>query len=76
MSNDNDLQRLAIKHGLLDSLIAIAARNAFEKALIDLADNKRVYAGISEEGFDFWVKLNGIEYFVTIKPSGMNGEAA
>lgn len=73
MNDKEELQALGIKHGFLDSPTIVAARNKFEEALTAISDDKRIDAGMGFGNFDFWVKLNGVEYMVTVKPPKSDG---
>lgn len=63
-----DIGKLAIKHGLMDSPTAFAHRNKIEQALRAISDEGKSDAGIGFGGFDFWIKLDGIEYYFNAKP--------
>jgi hypothetical protein len=60
----NDLGKLAIEFGLIDSPTAFAHRDKIEGALRSISDDGKSDAGIGEDGFDFWIKIQGIEYYI------------
>jgi hypothetical protein len=62
---------LAIQHGLIDSPTAFAHRERLESALKGISDENKIDAGIGFGGFDFWIKLNGVEYHLHAKPTGV-----
>ena len=71
MTQEDDkktLQAMAIEHGIIDSPTEIAARNKFDEAFIAIADDHKTDAGMGFGEWNFWVKINGVEYFVAIKP--------
>ena len=63
-----ELGEMAIQHGLIDSPTAYVHREKIEKALRSISDEGKSDAGVGFGGFDFWIKLNGIEYYINAKP--------
>lgn len=63
-----NIGEVAIQHGLIDSPTAFAHRDKIEAALRTISDEGKSDAGIGFGGFDFWIKLQGIEYYFNVKP--------
>lgn len=62
-----NIGEVAIQHGLIDSPTAFAHRDKIEAALRTISDEGKSDAGIGFGGFDFWIKLHGIEYYFNVK---------
>lgn len=65
---NDELQSLGIRHGFLDSPTIIAARNKVNDALVGISDGGVIDSGMGFGEFDFWVKINSIEYIIVMKP--------
>lgn len=66
--SDKELQEIGIQHGFLDSPTIIAARNKVHDALVSICDEDKIDSGMGFGEFDFWVKINGVEYIIIMKP--------
>lgn len=70
--HEKELLKLGIQHRFLDSPTLIAAREKIRIALIAISDTGKIDAGMGGDGFDFWVKINGVEYYLGCKVSASN----
>ncbi len=68
-NEEQNIGELAIQNGLMDSPTAFAHRNRIEQALRTISDEGKSDAGIGFGAFDFWIKLQGIEYYFNVKPT-------
>jgi len=64
MSEDQDL---AESHGLVDKADSTPYRKIY-RALESVADED-IDTGFGLDGADFWVTIDGREYFITARPS-------
>jgi hypothetical protein len=67
VNNMENIGKLAAQHGLIDSPTAFAHREKIEAAFKSISDENKCDAGIGLDGFDFWMKLQGIEYYFNVK---------
>lgn len=65
----HDIGQIAIKYGLMNSPTQYAHRNRIESALRTISDEGKSDAGTDGNSFDFWIKLQGVEYYINAKPT-------
>lgn len=67
---NEDIGKIAIQHGIIDSPTLFMHRSKIEAALKTIADEGKIDVGIGLGSMDFWIKLQGIEYYIEATPKG------